>query len=191
MSGLPIDDTCLDLVEVECATCRRLRTHGPREQRFVVAPADGGGWRLWSTALLRFLTRLGPGPTHAVVISQEIATERYVQLQIGHGIAHAETSSNVYLTGVSRLTADEEATLGLLGWLPPALDHDEPDEMPANWTLPLVHGEWVELVDVLASTVIGVLGFSERLPVGVHGFLVHHPCRDCSWPPDDHEPGGV
>ena len=38
--------------------------------------------------------------------------------------------------------------------------------------------------DVLASTVIGVLGFSERLPVGVHGFLVRHPCRDCSWPPE-------
>lgn len=108
--------------------------------------------------------------------------ERDVQVMIGHGIAHAEASSNVYLSGDSRLTDEQESLLAEIGWLPPTADFDDPDEMPANWYLPLVHDEWQQLVEVLVATVVGIFGFSVRLPVEVRSFAVDNPCRDCSWP---------
>ena len=92
--------------------------------------------------------------------------DRYVQMLIGHGIGHAEASSNVYLRGASRLSADHEDLLRLLGWTPPMHDADDPDELPANWTLPLVKGDWQDLVEVLLATIVGVFGFDQGAPAG-------------------------
>ena len=152
-----------------------------------MAPDDGGGWQLWSAALLRFIVRMGYQPTQAVIISQPLLNQRYVQFLIGHGIAHVETGGNVYLTGDSRLSTDAEALLAELGWLAPASSQDDPDEMPANWTLPLIHGDWAYLVEMLLATMVSVLGFSSRLPIEVRRFGCDHPCRDCSWPDESLE----
>jgi hypothetical protein len=167
--------------EAECSVCEQLRFEGPDTHTFDVVPADGGGWSMWSAALLRLLQRVGHEPTRAIIITQPLLTERYVQVLVGHGIAHAEVGSNVYLTGPSRLSADQEELLALLGWQPPASDVDDPGAMPANWTLPLVHGDWTYLTEMFASTMIGILGFSEHLPVELHAFGADHPCRECSW----------
>lgn len=135
----------------ECSTCRQLRFEGPDEHCFVVAPADGGGWEMWSAALLRLLQRIGHQPTRAIIISQPVVNDRYVQALIGHGIAHVEVGSNVYLTGESRLSVHHEELLTLLGWLSPESDIDAPGEMPANWYLPLVDGDWLYLVEMCSS----------------------------------------
>ena len=168
--------------DVSCIECRQLVLDGPDEQTFVVAPADGGGWQAWGVALLRLIQRIGHQPTQALIITQDHTTRRYVQALIGHGLAHAEASSNVYLHGASRLTPDHEELLGLIGWMPPARDHDDPDELPANWSLPLVRGDWATLTETLLATIIGVFGFSEHFPVQVRTFGCDHPCRACSWP---------
>ncbi len=165
----------------DCPTCEQLLLEGPDPQTFDVAPADGGGWSMWSAALLRLLRRVGSEPTRVIIITQPLLNDRYVQVLIGHGIAHAEVGSNVYLMGDSRLSADQEELLTLLGWQPPTSDVDDSDDMPANWTLPLVRGDWGHLTEMFASTIIGILGFSEHLPVEVHSFGADHPCRDCSW----------
>jgi hypothetical protein len=168
----------------ECAVCRQLRGEGPDPREFSVAPDSGGGWHQWAAALLRFIERMGHEPTQAVVISQAWLGQRYVQVMIGHGIAYAETGSNVYLTGDSRLSAREEAWLAELGWLSPSSSKDDPDQMPANWKLPVIHGDWRYLVEMLVGTMVGVLGFSSQLPIQVRSFGCSHPCRDCSWPDD-------
>jgi len=168
-------------VEDDCPVCRQLRPECSDEHVFVVAPADGGGWEMWAASLLRLFQRIGSQPTQAVVITQDSATQRYAQVLIGHGLAHAEAASNVYLTGDSRLDADHEDLLGRLGWLPPEAEFDDPDEMPANWSLPLVHGDWAYLVEVMVATVVGVFGFDADAPVEVRCFTAAHPCRDCSW----------
>lgn len=168
--------------EADCAECRHLRLEADDAHAFEVVPADGGGWRMWSKALLRLVRRMGDQPTQAIVISQEPFTQRYVQAIIGHGIARVQASSNVYLTGMHRLTAEHEQVLALLGWLPPTADADDPDEYPANWSLPLVYRTWDDMVEVIAATLIGVFGFTEHLPVSVITFGCVHPCRTCSWP---------
>lgn len=132
-------------VDGECATCGQLRREGPDTHTFEVVPADGGGWSMWSAALLRLLRRVGSEPTRVIIITQSLVTDRYVQVLIGHGIAHAEVGSNVYLTGESRLSADQEELLALLGWQAPISEVDVPGGMPANWTVPLVHGDWSTL----------------------------------------------
>jgi hypothetical protein len=167
--------------EAECSTCEQLRPEEPDTHTFEVVPADGGGWSMWSAALLRLLQRVGHEPTRVIIITQPLLTNRYVQLLIGHGIAHAEVGSNIYLTGESRLSADQEELLTILGWQAPTSDVDARDEMPANWTLPLVHGDWQHLTEMFASTMIGILGFSEHLPIEVVAFGADNPCRDCSW----------
>lgn len=91
---------------------------------------------------------------------------------IGHGIAHTEASSNTYLEGTPLRDIAHDATL----------DHDEPEQMPANWSLPLIHGDWAYLVEMLKAVLIGVFGFSEHLPIEVRTFGVEKPCRACSWP---------
>jgi hypothetical protein len=101
---------------------------------------------------------------------------------LGHGIAHAEASSNVYLEGDSVLNDEHEELLHMLAWQRPSLDHDEPEQMPANWSLPLIHGEWAYLVEMLKAVIIGVFGFSEHLPIEVRTFGVDAPCRACFWP---------
>lgn len=172
--------------EPECSTCRQLRAEGPDELRFVVAPADGGGWQPWSAALLRLLERIGHQPTQVMIISQPLLNDRYVQTLIGHGFAYAEVGSNVFLTGKSRLSADHEELLTLLGWLSPDSDTDTgpdaPGEMLANWRLPLVDGDWLSLVEMFVGTMVGILGFAEQLPVEVRSFGAENPCRECSWP---------
>ena len=165
----------------ECSACEGLRPEGPDIHTFEVVPADGGGWSMWSAALLRLLQRVGHEPTRAIIITQSLLTDRYVQVLVGHGIARAEVGSNVYLTGASRLSVDQEELLALLGWRAPVSDVDVPGGMPANWTLPLVHGDWQHLTEMFASTMIGILGYSEHLPVEVHAFGADNPCRDCSW----------
>ncbi len=159
-----------------------MRFEGPDEHCFAVAPAKGGGWEVWSAALLRLLQRIGHQPTQAVIISQPDVNDRYAQVLIGHGVAHAEVGSNVYLTGESVLSVDHEELLSLLGWLGPEWNIDAPGEMPANWHLPLVDGDWLYLVETLASTMVGILGFVEQLPVEVRSFGADNPCRKCSWP---------
>lgn len=168
-------------VEGECSTCERLQREGPDTHSFDVVPADGGGWSMWSAALLRLLRRVGSEPTRVIIITQTLLTDRYVQVLVGHGIAHAEVGSNVYLTGESRLSTDQEELLTLLGWQAPVSDVDVSGGMPANWTLPLVHGDWQHLTEIFASTMIGILGFSEHVPVELRAFGADNPCRDCSW----------
>ena len=166
----------------ECSTCRQLRFEGADEHCFVVSPGDGGGWEMWSAALLRLLRRIGHQPTRAIIISQPVVNDRYVQALIGHGVAHVEVGSNVYLTGGSRLSADHEELLSLLGWLRPESDTDASAEMPANWHLRLVDGDWRYVAEMLVSTMVGTLGFVEQLPVQVRSFGADSPCRECSWP---------
>lgn len=166
----------------DCRVCRQLRRGRPPSRTFALAPSDGGGWQAWADALLRFVRRIGHQPTSALIISQEPFTQRYVQGQIGHGIAELQASSNVYLTGPSRLGADHEELLGLLGWRPPLRQVDHPDLMPANWTWRRLDGDWPTLVQILTAAVVGVFGFAEHLPVTVHTFGCHQPCRPCSFP---------
>jgi hypothetical protein len=170
------------LVPVGCADCRQIVMNRPGEQVFAVAPADGGGWQEWSAALLRLVERIGDEPTKALIVTQEAFTQRYVQVMIGHGIAHTEASSNVYLDGDSVLTDEHEELLDMLAWQPPSLDHDEPSRLPANWSLPLIHGNWPFLVEMLMAVIVGVFGFSEHVPIEVRTFGVDEPCRSCSWP---------
>lgn len=85
---------------------------------------------MWSAALLRLLQRVGPEPTQVIIITQPLLNDRYVQLLVGHGIAHTEVGSNVYLMGDSRLSADQEELLALLGWQAPTSDVDVPGEVP-------------------------------------------------------------
>ncbi len=167
-----------------CVICRQLKQDKPDEIVFIVAPADGGGWSAWSVALLRLFQRIGTQPTRAIIISQPHLNDRYVQAQIGHGISHVEVGSNVYLSGKARLTQEHEALLTQLGWLPPSSGVDDPNEMPANWYLPLIHGDWQFLVDMIVIAVVQVVEFVEQLPIEVRTFQCDNPCRDCSWPPE-------
>jgi hypothetical protein len=128
--------------------------------------------------MLRLFRRIGQKPTQALIIEQQPHTDRYVQLLIGHGMAHAEASSNVYLGGDSRLSVAQEDLLERVGWSRPARDADDPDELPANWTLPLVTGSCEDLVEVIVATVAGVFQFDENLPVEVRTFMVMHPCKE-------------
>lgn len=168
----------------DCAVCRQLQLEGYDEMDYSVVPAMGGGWQSWSAALLRYMVKMGPQPTQAVVITQPLISDRYVQFQIGHGIAHAEVGSNVYLMDDSRLTPADEQTLVELGWDPPESDEDDADKMPANWSLPLIHGDWSHLTQMLLATIVGVLGFREDVQVEMHTFTCDNPCRACSWPAD-------
>ncbi len=166
----------------ECPECRHLWLEGADPCEYTLTPADGGGWSAWSAALLRLVQRLAKQPTQAVIIAQDVLTDRYVQFQIGHGIAHVEASSNVYLTGHSRLSDDHEQLLGLAGWRPPRLETDDPDDMPANWSLPLVRADWSSMTEVICATIIGIFGFSEHLPITIRTFQCDAPCKACSWP---------
>lgn len=165
-----------------CPVCRQLRRGSERYRaEYVITPASAGGWIQWSAALLRLLERTGHEPTRALLIEQPTRTERYVQLLVGHGTAHVEASSNVYLSGSSRLSGVEERLLSLLGWTDPFSTTGHPDEQPTNWALPLAHGDWANVVETITATIVGILGFSEQLPVTMTLFLADHPCRTCSW----------
>lgn len=172
----------------ECPVCRQLRLDGPDEHVYAVAPGDGGGWPAWSAALLRLFVRIGDQPTQAVIIEQPALTGRYVQVLIGHGLAHVEASSNVYLEGECRLSAEHEDLLTVIGWLAPEADHDDPDEMPANWHLPLIRRNWRHLVEILVATIAGVFAFNERAPIEIRTFGAENPCQGCSWPDESTEP---
>ncbi len=69
----------------------------------------------------------------------------------------------------------------------PVSETDDPDEMVAEWALPRIHGDWPRLVEVVAATLTGVMGFDEHWPVRVHTFSCDQPGRGCSWP-DELEP---
>ena len=166
----------------DCHVCRQLRLEGPDDREYSIVPTKGGGWQAWSAALLRLFQRIGAHPTQAVIINQDALTQRYVQVLIGHGIAHAEASSNVYLMNDSRLTLEQEALLAALGWLTPAETEDDPDKMPANWYLPPIHGDWLMLVEMFVATMVGIFGFDDRFPVGIRTFAAENPCKACSWP---------
>ncbi len=66
-----------------------------------------------------------------------------------------------------------------IGWRPPTRDFDDPEEMPANWTLPLVRGDWQGSAELVLATVAGVFRFDENLPVQIGTFQIDHPCLDC------------
>lgn len=174
-----VDDDAAD--PEECPVCRQLRLDGPDPATFVVVPSDGGGWQAWAAALLRLFIRIGHGPTQAVIVTQDASTRRYVQALVGHGTAVVQASSNVYLDGSSVLTADQTELMATIGWRPPTPDCDNPDEMPANWSLPHIQGDWRCLVEMIVATAVGVFGFDERLPVEVRTFGCDSPCRGCSW----------
>jgi hypothetical protein len=167
--GWPDSDT------VTCSVCRQLGLDGPEAQEFVVDPSRGGGWHVWAAALLRHLDRIGHQPTQVVIITQPLKTQRYVQVMIGHGVALAEASGSDYLAAPFQLSASEESLLATLGW---GVDGGG----GRNWQLPLVHGNWGDLVEILLATMVGILGFSEHRPVHVSTFGCDAPCRDCSWP---------
>ena len=156
----------------------------PEPISYSVTPAHDGGWSQWSANLQELLRSFGDLATKVVVIEQPQRTGRYVQVLVGHGIAYAEASSNVYLTGASRLSGVEERLLDLVGWQPP-VSTDPTGTKSCNWHLPLVYGDWTELGEVLTATLAGVFGLSEQLPVDVHTFGAAHPCRSCSWPDED------
>lgn len=184
--SFPTNDQPVGTPDIDaCPHCRQLRSEGRPAQHFLVTPASGGGWATWSAAFLRLLRRMGPEPTQAVIVGQPDSGHRYVQVLIGHGIAHAEASSNVYLEGDSRLSDEQEQLLRELGWLAPDRDYDDADEMPANWYLPRIHGDWQYLTEMLVATMVGVFGFDEGLPVKVRSFAATDPCRDCSWSDED------
>jgi len=162
-----------------------LRLDAADEVEYLVAPAGGGGWAEWAAALRRLLRRIGHEPARAVIISQDPCTGRYVQMQIGHGMAYTEASSNAYLMDDSQLSDEEEELLAKIGWRAPADEVDVPDEYPANWTLPLVYGDWEKLIEVILATVVGVFGFDERVPVKVHTFQLDRACKDCFLPAEE------
>jgi hypothetical protein len=172
------DDNAM-VKEDYCPKCAQLRYEGPDSAEFAVAPTRGGGWHQWAAALVRLLVRLGSGQTQALIIKQPDTADRYVQMLIGHGQAHPEASSNVYLEGESRLSAALEELLFLLGCWPPQSDVDVPDSMPATWTLALARGDWLDLVEILLATIVGVFRFDEHVPVMVRSFMADNPCRDC------------
>lgn len=164
-----------------CSVCAQLKREGPADRNYTVMPAVGGGWTMWSAALVRLLRRIGHDPTQAMIISQPGRNDRYVQLLIGHGLAHAEVSSNAYLTGDSRLSEDQEDLLARLGWIQPPAKRAGRRARPTNWTLPLVRGDWQYLVEMFLATIVGVFDFSDLLPVEIRGFLADQPCAKCSW----------
>jgi hypothetical protein len=163
----------------ECPACERFRRQAPQPVAFSLVPAHGDGWHQWGASLLRLLQRHGHGPTQVIVIEQPDVTDRYVQLLIGHGVCHAEASSNVYLRGESRLTRDHHTLLGHLGWRPPRSHRDDHDGLPVNWMLPLVHDDWQEVTEVLLATIAGIFGFEEDRRIDIQSFLADHPCVDC------------
>jgi hypothetical protein len=168
-----------DEIGQDCLICCQLRSEGSRPFESALAPRGGGGWPEWGASLSRLLARISQSPTQAVIISQQPLTQRYVQLLIGHGQAHAEASSNVYLTRGSRLTATQEHLLRQIGWNPPTRDGDDPDEMPTNWSLPMARGNWHALTEVLLATIAGVFSFDESEPVHVNSFQIDRPCKSC------------
>lgn len=164
-----------------CQVCRQLRLEGPDDREYRVVPSKGGGWQAWSAALLRLFQRIGSHPTQALIVNQDARTDRYVQVLIGHGIAHAEASSNVYLMDDSRLSPEQEELLAALGWQTPPAAEDDPDKMPANWYLPRIEGDWTYLVEMFLATMVGVFGYDEHAPVSIRTFAAENPCKKCSW----------
>ena len=166
----------------ECAMCQQLVADGPGTTTFSVVPASGGGWQPWSTALLRYFRRIGQQATQGVTITQPTTNARYVQMLIGHGLAHTEASSNVYLPQESKLSDDDHRLLTELGWQAPTADVDDPDVYPANWSLPPIHGDWTYLVQMILATLVGVFGFGDTHEIRIDTFGCDRPCLDCSWP---------
>lgn len=62
----------------------------------------------------------------------------------------------------------------------PVSGTDDPDAMAADWTLPRIHGDQPRLVEVVAATITGVMGFDEDWPVRVHPFACDQHGRGCS-----------
>ena len=93
----------------------------------------------------------------------------------------------MYLSDHSKLSEDDHPLLKELGWEAPTADIDDPDAYPANWSLPLVHGDWTYLVQMFLATLVGVFGFCENREIQIDTFGCDRPCRDCSWPDDFHK----
>lgn len=165
--------------EPRCPVCAQLRMEGSLAVDYAITPAAGGGWLGWGAALTRLLRKIGQNPTQVLIIEQRPHTAGYVQLLVGHGQAHAEASSNAYLPDDSRLCAEEENLLVRIGWRPPARGFDDREELPANWTLPLVRGDWQGVAELALATVAGVFRFDKNLPVQVETFQTDDPCMDC------------
>ena len=167
-----------------CQACERVRHDTPVAAHVAITPSAGGGWGTWNAALSRHLTSIGDSPTRIVLVTQEPATGRYVQLMIGYGLAVAETSSNELLGNSDRLVASDIEVLSRLGWIAPTPGRDRSHGRSATFTLHPARGAWGPLGDVLTATVVGVLGFREHAPVQLRTLLAAHPCRACSWRSD-------
>ena len=88
-------------------------------------------------------------------------------ITIGGGETLVAASSNTSLTGASRLNGVEERLLVLLGYTIGPKGHGQPSEPSANWTLSVPEGDSITLVETITATLVGILGFSEQLPVRV------------------------
>jgi len=172
---------CSDDRDQSCPVCVQLRKHAPAPTHPSIVPARIGGWVAWSATLVGLLHDIAKEPTRVVIIEQPHRNERYVQMLIGHGRAHVEASSNEFLSGTSALSGVDERLLALLGWNAPHTGAGTPSP---NWSLPLVEGDWQNLVETITATVVGIFGFSEQLPVEFSIFGADHPCSECSWPDD-------
>jgi hypothetical protein len=168
-----------------CEMCQAINLNPPAENEFLLTPALGGGWTAWRAALVRLFERIAGQPTQAIVVSQPGWNHRYVQTQIGAGVGLAQASSNVYLTGRSRLSDRKERQLIDLGWLEPHSDEHVENCYPANWGLPLIHGQWDRLGDLFLATMTTVFAFREDRPVRIHTYVCEHPCARCSWEDKD------
>lgn len=149
-----------------------------RFEQFEIVPRLGGGWPAWAEAFARLIDRLAGLPAHCVIVSQE-PNQRYVQMMVGHGHAHTEVSSNVYLMGDFRLDHREEQALELLGFEPPDLDAD--GSRPFNWWRDDEAADGETIAGRMLAVLTTTLGFDERAPVTVDVFGADHPCEACFW----------
>lgn len=82
-------------------------------------------------AFARFLARF-VAEREAFLVLSDLELRRYVQFAVLERDLLCETVSNRFLTGATRLTADEEELLRAYGWREPSDSED-----PPNWSLGL------------------------------------------------------
>ncbi len=95
------------------------------------APADAVGWADFERRLAAALERMRDD-TFLILSTpgDETSPGCYVQFAAGAWGLRAEAVSSRFLPADRPLTADQEAALAALGWLPP----DDPDDPAPNWS---------------------------------------------------------
>jgi hypothetical protein len=136
-------------------------------------PAHGrDAWRGWTLALAALLDDLSGGPVHVLLLTQA-GRERYVEVVIGHGSVRVEASSNAHLRR-DRLSAEDERRLAALGY-------HRPERTTTRWWLEEAVGLPEQVAELVAHTLVAILGFDAGAPLGVDRFGADRPCRSCSW----------